>query len=41
MDGYLAGSHQHRWICRNIVDAMDRECERERERDQMRLDEMR
>ena len=25
MDGYLAGSHQHRWICRNIVDAMDRE----------------
>ena len=29
MDGYLAGSHQHRWICRNIVDAMDRERERE------------
>ena len=37
MDGYLAGSHQHRWICRNIVDAMDRE----RERDEMKLDEMR
>ena len=48
MDGYLAGSHQHRWICRNIVDAMDTERERWDEMrwdeirwDEMRLDEMR